>query len=158
MFTENQQVALAIAPKVTSACSILALSYAISVLSCSPGRPRTICDRLFLGMFFHEIIRSCSYVAGTWMMPKGTEGVHMPLGTESTCAIQAFVSQLGFAPLYIVSLGFYYVKAIFHDFNVTKTQWMEKWCHLIPNAISLIFAISLIVSQQYGVDSKFFYL
>lgn len=80
----------------------------------------------------------------------------MAAGCHNTCALQAFMSQLGFAvPLYVTSIAFYLSTAIMNDFKISKTRWVEKWCHILPNSIPIILAILLLAFNKYGVDGEY---
>ena len=155
MFTDNQQIALAIIPKITASISISALAYAIHVIASSPQRRRVVYKQLFIGCYISDILRCSTYVTGTWMVPRGTEGVSMAMGNQSTCAVQSFVAQLGsVVPLYTAAVFFYFYIAIKHDFNNHQVRWAEKWCHILPITLSLLLSIMLLVFQRYGVDGK----
>lgn len=155
MFSHRQQIALALVPKVTAASSVIALAYAIFQITSSPTRFKIVCNRLYLGAFIHELVRCLTYLAGTWMIPSGTEGVFMATGTDATCAVQSFIAQLGFAaPLYVSAIGFYLSTAITNDFKINSIRWAEKWCHIIPNSVPLLLSILLTAFHQYGADGK----
>mmetsp|Transcript_22007 Transcript_22007/g.27758 ORF Transcript_22007/g.27758 Transcript_22007/m.27758 type:complete len:443 (-) Transcript_22007:453-1781(-) len=149
----RQQVILSILPKLTSAISIVALVYAIQFILRSPQRMRILSNRLFLGMYSVDLARCLTFLIGTWMIPAGTDGVFMATGNGCTCAIQAFVSQLGLAvPLYAASVSVYFVLAIQNNFNITMYRYAEKWCHICPVFIGLLLSILLVVYKKYGAD------
>lgn len=153
MFSRNQQIALALIPKATAASSAIALAYAIFQIASSPHRWKIVCNRLYLGVFIHELVRCSTYLTGTWMIPARTEGIFMAAGSNATCAAQSFVSQLGFAvPLYVTSIAFYLSTAVVNDFKISQIRWVEKWCHILPNSIPLLLSILLLAFNQYGAD------
>ncbi len=155
-FSLGNQITLSIVPKVSSTISIVALIYAIQFIMRSPQRRRILSNRLFLGMYFADLLRCITFVTGNWMIPIGTEGVFMPTGNYSSCAVQAFVSQLGLVvPLYAAAVSGYFVLAIRYNFNIIRYKWAEKWCHVIPISVGLLLAILLVVYKRYGVDGKF---
>ena len=156
-FTRNEQITLAILPRITALCSIVALVYAIQLISRAREKFRILCNRILLGMYLTDLVRCLTYVTGTAMIPVKTEGVFLPTGNEATCAAQAFVSQFGFAvPLYAVSFNFYFFIAIKYDFNHSRVRWTEKWCHIIPISISLLLSALLLVFRMHGVSGKCF--
>ena len=151
----GSQVTLSIMPRLSSAISIVALIYAVQFIVRSRQRMHVLSNRLFLGMYIADIFRCLAFVTGTWMIPVGTDGVFMATGNNTSCAIQAFISQLGFmVPLYAVSVSGYFVLAMRHNFNFVRYKWTEKWCHICPIFVSLLLAILLIVNKSYGVDGK----
>lgn len=169
-FSNSEKLSIAIAPKVTAAISTAALIYGIHHIVSSPSRRKVLMNRLFLVLFIHELIRSLTFVLGTWLIPKNLEQ-HEQLeqleesrfadsvwasGTKGTCALQSFMSQLGqvSTPLYVLSIMVYCKTAICNEFNIARIRWVEKWCHFVPNFLSLVLAVLLVALRLYGIDGE----
>jgi hypothetical protein len=112
-WSQNQQIALAIVPKVSSLFSLFGSVWVmLEVLTDNSSNPKRKhpYHRLLLGMSVYDILESVWNFASTWAIPEGTEGVWDPRGTRATCTAQGFFLTLSVAvPIYNAFLSLYYV-------------------------------------------------
>jgi hypothetical protein len=153
-YSDTQQIALAIAPKATAGLSMVASVYAIQYILRSAYRRGRANNRIFVCMLLHDLVRCATHLVGTWAIPE-TPGVYLSSGTPSSCAAQAFFSQLGLAvPCYVTALIVYFFSCIKYDYRISKVDWLEKWIHIVCNLLPLLLAALLLVFNLYGSDGS----
>ena len=79
-------------------------------------------------------------------------------GTETTCRIQAFVTQLGCGciPMYTAALCIYSFASVRYDFKEERIAWTEKWMHMFIIGASIAFAVIPLVFEFAGPSGKIF--
>ena len=92
--THEQQVALAIVPKVTSALSIFGSGF-ITFDALRPHKARSSYQRLLVGMSICDLSMSGGIFMSTWPMPRDVPNVFGNVGTVQTCTAQGFFEQFG---------------------------------------------------------------
>lgn len=76
-------------------------------------RKATSYDRLMFGLSICDIISSIAYSLYPFFLPKETSPRVWAIGSDATCSVLGFLTQLGFAAaLYNAFLSFYYVLTI----------------------------------------------
>lgn len=151
--TENQQIAVALVPKLTSVISIGSLLYALRSFFRNWSKRGKLYHRLFLSLAISDLIRSINFFIGSWAVPVGEPNVFMALGNDATCTAQAIVFQLGqVVPIYLTSLCFYAYLAVRNDFKDAKMAWAEKWIHLIALAVPLLLTILMVALNIHGIS------
>ena len=137
-WSRNQQIALAIVPKISSLLSLFGSGWIVVEVLTENKDPRRLkrhhpYHRLLFAMSIYDILESVWNFASTWPIPKGTEDVWQPLGTQQTCSAQGFFLTLSVAvPIYNALLALYYMLVI--KFNVadhTLRKFVEPCMHLI---------------------------
>jgi hypothetical protein len=96
-FSRSQQVALAVAPKITAALSMLGSSWIVVEVLTQRTKRENVYNRLLCAMSIVDVITASCYFASTWPIPEGTEGVAFSVGNQNTCITQGFFLQLGIA-------------------------------------------------------------
>jgi hypothetical protein len=126
-FTPQQQVVLAIMPKISAILALLADGWIItevltdqSSTSKQPPKRHHPYHRLLCAMSLYGSLESLSNFASTWPMPRGTPGVYGAMGTQTTCTLQGYLESFSMcAPMYNACLSFYYLLVI-------KYGWSEE--------------------------------
>jgi hypothetical protein len=98
-FTEGQQIALAVTPKITASLSILGSAWIVVEILTVPEKRANVYNRLLCAMSINDVILSSWYFSSTWPIPEGTDGVYMAIGNERSCVVQGFFLQwFGISP------------------------------------------------------------
>lgn len=133
--TYNQQVALAMAPKIPAALSILSSSYIVmdSLRRRRRHRDRSTYHHLLIGLSVNDVLMSAGLFTSTWFMPADTPNVFGAVGTIASCEAIGFVEQAGLAAvLYNGSLSFYYLFRIRYGWSADRIRRIEPALHLVP--------------------------
>jgi hypothetical protein len=143
----QEQVALAIAPKVTSAISIVGSAYIIydAAKRClrATSRNRTY-HRLMIGLSVCDLSMSMGLFTSTWPMPRNTPNVWGAAGTTQTCSAVGFFEQAGVgAVLYNASLSTYYLLRIRFGWPTQRLVKAEYALHVIP----IVFALATMIAS-----------
>jgi hypothetical protein len=147
-WSPNQQVALAITPKVSAFLSFIGSTWiVIQVMFDASKRidqKGNVFSRILFGMSLFEAFESIWNFGSTWPIPRGTEGVFGASGTTQTCTAQGFFLQLGLAvPVYNASLSIYYLLKI--KYNVSDDVLrlrVEPYLH----AVSIVFPLATCIT------------
>jgi hypothetical protein len=112
-FTPAQQIALAVTPKVSGFLSLLGSSWIVVEVLTQPTKRQNVYNRLLCAMSFFDVINSSWWIASTWPIPAGTDGVVWAVGNEKTCIVQGFFIQAGIIPpickSVVISYSLYYM-------------------------------------------------
>jgi hypothetical protein len=143
----QEQIALAIAPKVTAAISIVGSSYIVIDASrrClrATSRNQTY-HRLMIGLSVCDLLMSAGLFTSTWPMPRDTPNVWGAAGTTRTCEVVGFFEQAGLGSvLYNGSLSTYYLLRIRYG---RPMQWLKK-AEYILHGIPIVFALSTMIAS-----------
>jgi len=113
--------------------------------------------RIFLGMAAHDIIRSLTFIAGTWAIPKSIDtGYFWNVGTETSCAVQAFLAELSMGVfMYLSALCIFSYLAVRHDFKEKIYKRFEKLAHFVCMVVPLVVSIAMVSSKFHGPDGKY---
>lgn len=124
--TRSQQVALAIAPKVTGLLSALGSSWIVVEVLSQETKRHNVYNRILCAMSFVDALSSVWFFASTWPIPEGTEGVAFAKGNGNVCVAQGFFLQLGMtSPYYNFSLALYYMLVV--KYNVSEETLRRKF-------------------------------
>jgi len=150
-FSEYQQRALTIVPKVTSLISTVALvTFLRCIIATRRENLQKMYHRLVFAMSIVDLLRSASFLVGTSLMPRHIGDIKYydwAIGNESTCAFQGFINQIGLAvPLYGAALCIYAYLIIRNNFNAQSIASAEKWLHGVSLSLALILAVALAAS------------
>jgi hypothetical protein len=133
VWNRQQQIALAVIPKVSSVLSLFGSAWIIiEVLTDSDvNKLHLSYHRLLFAMSIYDVLESTGNFFSTWPIPAETEGVIWSSGTTVTCSAQGFFLTLGVAvPIYNAMLSLYYVLVIrYHFTEKTLRQWVEPTMH-----------------------------
>jgi len=152
-YVGHQQMALAIAPKVTSILSTITLMFFLRCVNCRKDNLQKMYHRLVLGMSMVDLIRSVNFVVGTHFMTADAENKYAG-GSEMTCNAQGFINQLGLAvPLYGSALCLYAYLSIKNDFKAEAFASVEKWLHGACISFPVVLAIPLITCSNIATAS-----
>lgn len=141
-FTEAQQWALVIAPKITGLISLVFSGLVIfTVCVCEKRRARTY-HRLLLGISCVDASSSFWLGLSTWPIPEGT-GIKWASGNTGTCTTQGFFTQFGIASsFYNASLSIFYLLVIRYGWKEEAILKLEPWLHTMPLLWGLWTAIA----------------
>ncbi len=155
-YTESQLKVMAIVPKVTSFISLACMSYVGQLII--RFRRRRLYHNLFLGMAAHDIIKDLTFIVGTWAIPRGSPGYFMAWGDQTSCSVQAFLSQASFGVFtYVCAVCIFSCYAVRYDCKEESyRRRYEGIAHLVCTIIPIGFALALVISGFQGPDgSKF---
>lgn len=97
-FTQSQQVALAIVPKVSASLSILGSTWIIIEVLTRKNKRQNVYNRLLCAMSFFDVTTAAGMFASTWPIPEDSEGIAFASGNQRSCEIQGFFLQMGTTP------------------------------------------------------------
>lgn len=101
MFSEGQQVALAITPILSAGLSASgSFSIIYIILSDSSRKLSKLYHRIMLGICLGDLIASCGFATSTFLMPADTPGVFYPQGNQATCSLQGMLSNFTYISLF----------------------------------------------------------
>ena len=161
MFTEPQEIALALTPVVTSFFSCIGstlISYIIVKTRNSPKREKQkTYYHLVLAMSLADVIASLSFCTGTFLEPQ-EYGKWQAHGNQATCNLQGFLTQIGFmSPFYTCFLAMYFYLCICHkepssraSVQMEKIQKVEPYMLVLPFLMNLSFAITSLKLDLYN--------
>ncbi len=74
------------------------------------------------------------------------------VGNMSSCDAAAFLGRTGYygSPLYGCSLASYYSLQLKYNWPDHKMKRTEKWFHIVPWAITLVFCITELSTKRFG--------
>mmetsp|Transcript_37692 Transcript_37692/g.91549 ORF Transcript_37692/g.91549 Transcript_37692/m.91549 type:complete len:605 (-) Transcript_37692:289-2103(-) len=130
--TNEEEVALAIVPKVSSVFSLLGSVWIIIEVATERTKRGVPYHRLLLAMSVYDVLESVWNFGSTWPIPKGSPQVIWAIGNEATCTAQGFFLTLSSAvPLYNAMLSLYYVLVINYNYSDTKLRgFVEPAMHI----------------------------
>eukprot|EP00984_Skeletonema_dohrnii_P020654 scaffold10131_cov82-Skeletonema_dohrnii-CCMP3373.AAC.1 len=160
--TYEQQVALAIVPKVTSALSIFGSGF-ITFDALRPHKVRSSYQRLLVGMSICDLSMSGGIFMSTWPMPRDVPNVFGNVGNVRTCTAQGFFEQFGVSTVILNatnllhlsdsgSLSIYYLITIRNGRfkSQQKLQKYELWLHIIPLVFGFGTAIASLALNLFN--------
>lgn len=125
-YSQAQQIALAIAPKVGGAVSIFGSLWIFLEILGSREKQQQVYHRIMFMISTFDIMVSAGAFASTWPMTPATDP-WKGRGTETTCTIQGFAMQLGGTLFtYNAALSIFYVLLITFKVNeiiIKKYEW-----------------------------------
>lgn len=151
IYTEQQQVALAFAPKFSGFLSIAGCSYIIFTICTSAKRRARMHYRLIVGMSFMDFFQSLSFFLSTWPSPADTPHIKFAVGNNTTCTIQGFFINFNVGvALYNASLSLYYLLVIKYRFTHDQMKKIEIILHSIPIFHSLITGFVVAIDKAFN--------
>ena len=157
IYTDSQQIALAIVPKFTALISVMSMSYAVKMIIRCRKMLRRMYHRMFLGFAIYDITQNLTFITGTWAIPSGIEDTFWNTGTDATCKAQAFFSQLGLgSQLYLSALCMSLYFAVKNDFQEIRYRKFEKIAHICSIIVPMALAICLVSFNVYAPECKFY--
>lgn len=145
--TQQQQIVLAVMPKVSASLSILGSSYI--VYDCifrgqRHKREQTSYHRLLVGLSICDLLMSIGLFTSTWPMPADTPNVWGAVGNVQTCEAVGFIEQAGVAAvMYNASMSTYYLLRIRYGWTPRKIAKVEPFMHAIP----LLFGLATMIAS-----------
>jgi hypothetical protein len=147
--SSRQQQALAWAPRLTCLLSILGSCYIL--FDIGRLKRRNTYHRLIFAMNIMDLVALLAWIMTTWPMPAGTLGVAGAMGTQRTCNVQGFFSQLSISTvLYNACLVIYFMLVIrwgWTEQRITESRW-EYYVHFVCLGMGMGTAIA---SQLLGL-------
>lgn len=150
--SREQQVFLALTPKLTGCLSLVGSSYIIyDVLLRFPASKRHTYHRLLLGLSVFDILITTGLVTSTWGMPADTQNVAFAVGNAHTCEAVGFLETAGTtAVLYNGSLSVYYLLRIKCGWKATQLTKVEPYLHAVPVLFGCSTMIASLVLGLYN--------
>ncbi|CAJ1954860.1 unnamed protein product [Cylindrotheca closterium] len=119
----QQEVALAVVPKVSSVFSLFGSIWIIVEVATEKTKRGVPYHRLLLAMSVYDVLESVWNFLSTWPIPKGSPDVIWNFGNTGTCTAQGFFLTLSSAvPLYNAMLSWYYVLVINYNYSDTRLR------------------------------------
>ena len=155
LFSYNEQISLAIIPKISSSLSLFGVTFILYHILSSSKRRKRVGYRILVGMSSMDMLFSMKTFCSTWPIPEefGVYGSSSPrFGSITTCKVTAFIghgSSLS-SVLYNGSLTLYYFLTIYK--NNTQLQIQKSWeayFHLIPLFIGWLTASIALVKNLF---------
>lgn len=148
---DSQITAISSTKRSMGAISVLGSAYIIQDVLRDPQKRKHTFHRIMVGLSTIDLLSSFfTHVLSTTLMPSG---YHMlAVGSIATCDAQGFITTLsGYAtPLYNCSLSTYYLVQLKHNWPTRRVEALEKWLHIVPLALGLIGATTLLALNAYG--------
>lgn len=147
--SDGQEIALSLLQIFSGTLSLIGSSVLVfKILTKSSHNQKTTpYDRIMLGLSSCDIIASCTYAVGPFMLPSETSQRVWASGNESTCSQLGLLFQLSFSAVwYNCLLSFYYLLTV--RFQVKREEFQrkyEKWMHL-----SVIFFVFTAIIGYIG--------
>lgn len=141
-YSDGQQWALVILPKVTGLVSLFFSCLVIfTVVNSKSYRSKTY-HRLLLGISCVDVSSSFWLGLSTWPIPSET-GIKGASGTTATCSVQGFFTQFGIASsFYNASLSIFYLLVIRYGWREDQIRRIEPLLHAVPILWGLSTAIA----------------
>lgn len=137
-FTENQNKALAILPKITGPLSFLGSASIIYEIASDKRKWSRPYHRLLFSMCVFDAFSSIALALSTWPIPEGSP-VYAASGNTATCSAQAFFIQANIAsPIYNFMLSVYFLLVIKHNRN---ERHVRDRVEPIMQGITIVFAL-----------------
>ncbi len=137
--SDGQEIALSVLYVISSTLSIMGSSTIIYKVM-SDRLQATSYDRLLLGLSFCDLLASIGFALSPFLLPKETSIRVWAIGSESTCTLLGFFTQLGFSSvLYNGFLSYYYLFTI--RYGVKRhvfARRYEPWFHAFTFFFSFI--------------------
>ncbi len=157
MFTPRTQLIRQIIFKINGSISFLGSGYIIQDVLRNPHkRSRSIYHRIMVGLSATDILFSLfTHVLSSWVMPKGS--FVWAVGSVASCDIAGFLGRIGAvgSPLYNCSLATYFSLQIKYKLSDARMEKAEKWFHIVPWSISLLFNIIVLCAKSCGPSPGF---
>lgn len=174
-WTRQQQIVVAILPKISSFCTLFGSSWMIIEILTHKGHHIDITTasssssshrvrkpkvyhpyhRLLLGMCIYDVLEAIWNFQSTWPIPEQYSDIRIwASGTRGTCSAQGFFLQIAIAvPIYNACLAMYYMLVINYSYTeITLIKYVEPIMHSI--AFIIAFGSSLtMVSMGYMNDA-----
>eukprot|EP00980_Cylindrotheca_fusiformis_P010687 scaffold2391_cov113-Cylindrotheca_fusiformis.AAC.4 len=96
-FSHNQQVALALTPKISGFLSLCGSAWIVTEVLTEPSKRSNVYHRLLGAMSLWDVVISMTMGASTWPISTADENVVWALGNTHTCSMQGTVLQAGIA-------------------------------------------------------------
>ena len=155
--TDKQEMILS----VFLVCSaILSLVGSITIVykilrSLCKNQTTTPYDRIILGLSCCDIVASCTYALGPYLLPRETSQRVWAIGDDSSCQKLGFLMQLSslWAVWYNAMLSFYYLLTV--RFQVKRQEFCKKyepWLHLSGAIFFPTTALAGYVGKWYGEE------
>ena len=141
-YSDGQQWALVIMPKVTGLVSLLFSGLVIFMVCSNQDYRSKTYHRLLLGISCVDVSSSFWLGLSTWPIPKET-GIKGASGTTASCSVQGFFTQFGIASsFYNASLSIFYLLVIRYGWREDQIRKIEPFLHALPVMWGLSTAIA----------------
>lgn len=150
MTNHQQELALAITPRVGAVLSIPSSMFIISeAISDHQKGKGTAIQRALVGMSVVDVLASFAWGLSTWAVPEGT--TPLARGNVVSCNFQGFLLQFAIgAPLYNCSLSLYYVLVIRYNWTNERLAKIERFVHAFIITFTLGTSIAGLPLTMYN--------
>ena len=142
-FSEQEQVALAILPKISSMASLIgSLLILYEILVLDRRKLGRVYHRILLAMSLYDVVESSFNFQSSWPIPRGTKGVAFARGNTEWCEAQGFFLQFGIViPILNMCLSIYYLLVIKYSWTEEDIRiYAEPWFHVVSLSVALVTA------------------
>lgn len=153
--SDSQEIILAVLQVCSSILSLIGSCMIVFKILRSLSRKQTTTpyDRIILGLSTCDIVSSCTYMVGPFLLPSETSQRIFALGNDRTCNQLGFLTQLSglWAVWYNCILSFYYLLTV--RFSVKRKEFRRKyelWFHLSGAIFFPTTAITGYFGDWYG--------
>eukprot|EP00977_Amphora_coffeiformis_P017517 scaffold5771_cov171-Amphora_coffeaeformis.AAC.34 len=150
--THSQELALALAPKVTGTFGAWSSAFIIyEILFKTPAKKQHPILRALLGMSFFYMCDAVAWFLSTWMAPAGLTDFALASGNVSTCAFQGFWLQAVIAgPLYNTLMAYYFFLISCQGAGTKELVHLERFMQAAVLLFALGTAVVFLVDEQYS--------
>lgn len=148
---ESQLITISIVQRTMGLLSMTGSIYVIQDVLRNEQKRKHTFHRLMVGLSVADALFSFfSCVLSTTPMPK--EYNVLAMGSVITCDIAGFIDTICFFAtlLYTCSLTTYYLVQLKYNWPTRRIKELEKWLHIIPWSIGLMFAVAGLVFKLFG--------
>uniref|UniRef100_A0A7R9ZI35 G-protein coupled receptors family 1 profile domain-containing protein n=1 Tax=Pseudictyota dubia TaxID=2749911 RepID=A0A7R9ZI35_9STRA len=140
--TTAQLITLAVLPKVSGSLSMLGSGFIVLEILRDRKKRDQMYHRLLLGMSCLDIVVSFFMAMSTWLAPSESD-ILWAVGTQTTCQIQAFMTQFAYSSLsYNLGLAIYYLLVVGHSKRDRQLHTIEVAAHCCSLLLGLSLAIA----------------
>ena len=150
--THSQEVALALAPKVTGAIGAWSSAVIIyEIVWKTPMHKHQPILRALLGMSFFYMWDAVAWFLSTWMAPAGLTDFAFASGNVSTCAFQGFWLQAVIAgPLYNTLMAYYFYLISCKGAGMQELVRLERFMQAAVLLFAVGTAVIFLLDDQYN--------
>jgi hypothetical protein len=148
---ERRLIEISVVQRIMGSISILGSAYVIQKVFRSPQKRNHTFHRLMVGLSTADTLYSLfAHVLSTSPMPNGSQV--LAIGSLATCDIAGFFTFMCsfVTALYNCSLATYYLVQLKYNWNNRRIKSLEKWLHIVPWSVGLLFAIPGMAFKAYG--------
>jgi hypothetical protein len=147
----SQLVDITIVQRTMGTISLLGSTYVIQKVLRNERKRNHTFHRLMVGLSISDILSSFfTHMLSTAPIPKGYHV--LAVGNVFTCDVQGFITGMcgAVSLFYNCSLATYYLVQFKYNWTNKRIKVLEKWLHVVPWSMGLVFAFPGLVFKTYG--------